>query len=168
MRFFLSGTVRKRKKKRRSDGSATPRYTASLVKPRVWNQTRGSPMDLRILFQARSPPLRCGFLRTFVVSIAATVEPVFDFVIFLLSFRVVMAIWEKLKKKIAVNGNLQRTQPTENLFTRKIPAKYFIFSPSFCLFIILNFICPCPVIITLNLLVGARTTIATVQVTDLR
>lgn len=38
----------------------------------------------------------------------------------------------------------------------------------FCLFIILNFICPCPVIITLNLLVGARTTIATVQVTDLR
>lgn len=38
---------------------------------------------------------------------------------------------KKLKKKIAVNGNLQRTQPTENLFTRKIPAKYFIFSPSF-------------------------------------
>lgn len=56
-------------------------------------------MDLRILFQARSPPLRCGFLRTFVVSIAATVEPVFVFVIFLLSFRVVMAIWEKVEKK---------------------------------------------------------------------
>ena len=56
-------------------------------------------MDVRILFQARSPPLRCGFLRTFVVSIVATVEPVSDFVIFLLSFRVVMAIWEKVEKK---------------------------------------------------------------------